>query len=190
MVWWMVMPTTKLSVVRLTASAAAGLTLLATAAGLAGAAPDSDSQGYVDSTARCSAPAVAVLFGSTSSARVAICKTSGGSYEYRGVRVRDGAKLVLKATASNGGFVAESDGVTYTVTSNGLKVSTGGTVLRNEPLTDVHEPQGALATSPSTSTSGTSTSGTATTVTTTVTSTTPTSTTPLPPPLPAEAGGR
>ena len=179
------MPTSKLSVARLTASAAAGLTLLATAAGLAGAAPDSDGQGYVDSTARCSSPAVAVLFGSTSSARIAICKTSSGGYEYRGVRVRDGAKLVLKATASNGGFVAESDGVTYTVTSNGLKVSTGGTVLRNEPMTDVHEPQGALATSPSTTTSGT-----ATTVTTTVTSTTPTSTTPLPPPLPAEAGGR
>ena len=185
------MPTTKLSVVRLTASAAAGLTLLATAAGLAGAAPDSDSQGYVDSTARCSAPAVAVLFGSTSSARIAICKSSSGAYEYRGVRVRDGAKLVLKATASNGGFVAESDGVTYTVTSSGLKVSTGGTVLRNEPLTDVHEPQGALATSTTgTATTGTTTSGTATTVTTTVTSTTPTSTTPLPPPLPAEAGGR
>jgi hypothetical protein len=186
------MPITKLSAVRLTASAAAGLTLLATAAGLAGAAPDSDSQGYVDSTARCSAPAVAVLFGSTSSSRIAICKSSGGAYEYRGVRVRDGAKLVLKATASDGAFVAESDGVTYTVTPSGLKVSTGGTVLRNEPMTDVHEPQGALAgstASPSTTTTGTSASGTATTVTTTVTST-PTSTTPLPPPLPAEAGGR
>ncbi|MGJ6121572.1 hypothetical protein QN239_03245 [Mycolicibacterium sp. Y3] len=180
------MSTSTLSVVRLAASAAAGLTLLATAAGLAGAAPDSDSQGYVDSTARCSAPAVAVLFGSTSSSRIAICKTSSGGYEYRGVRVRDGAKLVLNATASNGGYVAESDGVTYTVTPNGLKVSTSGTVIRNEPLTDVHEPQ------------GTTTSGTATTVTTTVTSTTsttpssttPTSTTPLPPPLPAEVGAR
>lgn len=182
----------RVSVVRLTASAGAGLTLLAAAAGLsgvAGAAPTSDSQGYVDSTARCSSPAVAVLFGSTSSARIAICKDSGGGYQYRGVRVRDGAKLVLDAVASNGGYVAKSDGVTYTVTPNGLKVSTGGTVIRNEPLTDVHEPQGALATS--TSTSETATSGTTTTtVTATATPTAPMSTTPLPPPLPAEVGSR
>ncbi|GAS93958.1 uncharacterized protein RMCC_0924 [Mycolicibacterium canariasense] len=188
------MSTSTLSVVRLTASGVAGLALLAAAAGLSGAAPTADSQGYVDSTARCSAPAVAVLFGSTSSSRIAICKDTGGGYEYRGVRVRDGAKLVLTATASDGGYVAESDGVTYTVTPSTLKVSTGGTVLRNEPLTDVHEPQGALSTSTSSSSTSssstsTSTSGT-TTVTTTVTSTTPTSTTPLPPPLPAEVGAR
>lgn len=185
------MSITKLSVIRLTASAAAGLTLIAAAAGfsgVAGAAPASDGQGYVDSTARCTSPAVAVLFGSTSSSRIAICKDTGGGYEYRGVRVRDGAKLVLTATASNGGYVAESDGVTYTVTPNGLKVSTGGTLLRNEPLTDVHEPQGALSTPSGTSTS-TSTSGTTSSTVTTVT-TTVTSTTPLPPPLPAEAGAR
>jgi hypothetical protein len=185
------MSTSTLSVVRLTASGVAGLALLAAAAGHSGAAPTADSQGYVDSTARCSAPAVAVLFGSTSSSRIAICKDSSGGYEYRGVRIRDGAKLVLTATASDGGYVAESDGVTYTVTPSTLKVSTGGTVLRNEPLTDVHEPQGTASTSASSSSSSasTSTSGT-TTVTTTVTSTTPTSTTPLPPPLPAEVGAR
>jgi hypothetical protein len=184
------MSTSTLSVVRLTASGVAGLALLAAAAGLSEAAPTADSQGYVDSTARCSAPAVAVLFGSTSSSRIAICKDTSGGYEYRGVRIRDGAKLVLTATAADGGYVAESDGVTYTVTPSTLKVSTGGTVLRNEPLTDVHEPQGAsTSTSTSTSSTSTSTSGT-TTVTTTVTSTTPTTTTALPPPLPAEVGAR
>lgn len=188
------MSTSTLSVVRLTASGVAGLALLAAAAGLSGAAPSADSQGYVDSTARCSAPAVAVLFGSTSSSRIAICKDASGGYEYRGVRIRDGAKLVLTATASNGGYVAESDGVTYVVTPNALKVSTGGTVLRSEPLTDVHEPQGTLSTSTPTSTSSstsssTSTSGTASSTVTTVT-TTVTSTTPLPPPLPAEVGAR
>ncbi|MDX1873148.1 hypothetical protein SBI67_13535 [Mycolicibacterium sp. 120266] len=183
------MSTSTLSVVRLTASGVAGLALLAAAAGLSGAAPTADSQGYVDSTARCSAPAVAVLFGSTSSSRIAICKDASGGYEYRGVRIRDGAKLVLTATASGGGYVAESDGVTYTVTPNTLKVTAGGTLLRSEPLTDVHEPQGA-STSTSTSTSGTTTVTTTVTSSTVPTSTTPTTTTPLPPPLPAEVGAR
>lgn len=182
------MSTSTLSVVRLTASGVAGLALLAAAAGLSGAAPTADSQGYVDSTARCSAPAVAVLFGSTSSSRIAICKDATGGYEYRGVRIRDGAKLVLTATASDGGYVAESDGVTYTVTSSTLKVSTGGTVLRNELLTDVHEPQGTGATSSSSTTA--TTTVTTTVTSSTPTSSTPTSTTPLPPPLPAEVGSR
>ena len=58
------------------------------------AAPPSDSQGYVDSTARCTKPDTAVIFGTTDTSRVAICKTAGGEYEYRGVRVSDGAKSV------------------------------------------------------------------------------------------------
>ena len=57
------------------------------------AAPATDDQGYVDSTARCTPPDVEVAFGNTTTSRVAICKTPGGQYEYRGVRVRDGAKL-------------------------------------------------------------------------------------------------
>ncbi len=107
----------RVSVVRLTASAGAGLTLLAAAAGIvrvAGAAPTSDSQGYVDSTARCSSPAVAVLFGSTSSARIAICKDSGGGYEYRGCGCVTAPSSSSMPSPSNGGYVAKSDGVTYT----------------------------------------------------------------------------
>jgi len=44
----------------------------------------------------------AVAFGSTDTSRVAICKTPGGKYTYHGVRLRDGAKLILPATASGG----------------------------------------------------------------------------------------
>jgi len=133
----------------------------------AAAAPATDDQGFIDSTARCTAPAVAVLFGSTETSRVAICKT-GDQYEYRGVRVRDGAKLIVPASQSGGGFVAGNDGITYTATTKSLVVSMGDKVIRDEPMADVHQ-QGAPAAPPPTTT---------------------TPTTPLPPPLPAEVGGR
>lgn len=174
------------------AAVAAGSALLAY--GLlpsAAAAPSFDSQGYVDSTARCTGSAV--LFGSTETSRVAICSSSGGGYQYRGVRVRDGAKLIVPATqSSNGSFVAQSDGFTYTVSPSSLTVSSGRTTIRTESWLDFHGSQAPKSpggsTSTSTTTSGTTTSGTATT-SATPTSTTPTSTTPLPPPLPAEVGG-
>lgn len=147
----------------LTVAAAAGAVLLALSPS-ADAAPESDSQGYLESTARCASPSTAVIFGSTASSRVAICEESDGTYEYRGVRVRDGARLVLPATRSGDGYVAFNDGQSYTVTSDSLVFSVGDDVIRDEPLLDVHEPSG------------------------TSTPTTSTSTTPLPPPLPAEAG--
>jgi hypothetical protein len=155
------------------AAAAACSALLLTALPHAGAAPDFDSGGYLDSTAHCSG--AAALFGSTDSSRVAICKTSGG-FEYRGVRVRDGAKLILPATsAGNGSYTAVNDGITYTASSSSLVVSSGRSVIRTESWVDFHGPQ--------TSNSTTTTSSAPTSTTTT------TSTTPLPPPLPAEVGG-
>lgn len=158
----------------LAVAAAAGATVLVMSAS-ADAAPESDSQGYLESTARCASPATAVIFGSTETSRVAICEQADGSYQYRGVRVRDGARLVLPATATGDGYVAENDGLSYTVTTESLVVSAGDDVLRDEPLLDVHTSE-AAGEVPST-----------TTTTTTVTTTT--STTPLPPPLPAEVGG-
>jgi hypothetical protein len=138
---------------------------------MAVAAPTSDGQGYVDSTARCGSPNTAVLFGSTETSRVAICKTPDGHYEYRGVRVRDSAKLIVTASQSGDGFLAENDGATYTVTAKSLVVSMGSKVIRDEPMVDFHRldaPAAPPAAPPPT--------------------TTPT--TPLPPPLPAEVGGR
>ena len=159
---------------RCLAAAAAASALFAIGAPSAGAAPASDGQGYVDSTARCTAPDTAVVFGSTATSRVAICKTPGGQYQYRGVRVRDGATLIVGASQSGDGFVAENDGIAYFVTANSLVISAGERVIRDEPMVDFHRPGN-----------------------------TPTSTaqrphgahhrrqrpTPLPPPLPAEAGG-
>ena len=133
------------------------------------AAPPADNQGYVDSTARCGAPATVVLFGSTETSRVAICKSAGGHLEYRGVRLRDGADLVVTATQSGDGYVADNDGATYTVTAKSLTISQGGKVIRAETMVDFHRPEvTAPPSAPPTS---------------------PTPTTPLPPPLPAEVGG-
>ncbi|MCV7178178.1 hypothetical protein [Mycolicibacterium sphagni] len=171
------------------AAAAACSALLLTALPHAGAAPAFDSQGYVDSTARC--PSAAVLFGSTDSSRVAICKTSGG-YEYRGVRVTDGAKLILSASSSgNGSYAAANNGITYTVSSSSLVVSSAGSVVRTESWVDFHGPQTSQSqtSTTSSSSSSTSTSSSAPTTSATPTSTTPTSTTPLPPPMAAEVGG-
>jgi hypothetical protein len=153
---------------RLIVAAAACTVLLAIGLPSATAAPAADDQGYVDSTARCALPNTAALFGSTESSRVAICKTPGGQYEYRGVRLRDGAKLIVPASQSGDGFVADNDGMTYTVTSRSLAVSLGNKVIREEPMVDFHRPDTPAAPPPPT--------------------TTPT--TPLPPPLPAEVGGR
>src|SRR5690349_11563555 len=171
---------------------AVGAALLAVA-GTAGAEPETDSQGYLQSFARCAAPATAVIFGSTATSRVAICAESDGTYEYRGVRVRDGAQLSLPATRSGDGYVAFNDGQSYTVTSESLVFSVGDDVVRTEDLTDVHEPGGSSSGSSTSATASTGTSATTTAATTTVTTTTvttTTSTTPLPPPGPAEIGGQ
>jgi len=174
------------------------------------ATPPSDSQGYVDSTARCTKPDTAVIFGSTDTSRVAICQTAGGEYEYRGVRVSDGAKLIIAASrASDGSFVANNDGVTYTVTAKSLSVNMGGSTIRTETWTDFHGPQSPATSTSATTKSSTSANASPTTssssapttsgspsATPSPTSTAPqtssapaSSTVPLPPPMPAEVGG-
>ena len=167
------MPLHKLSV--LTVSSAAVITCAAVlaAAPSASAAPPFDGKGYLDSTARCTSPATAVVFGSTASSRVAICRDSDGSYEYRGVRVRDGARLILPASAAaGGGFVATSDGVSYTVSSSGLEVAAGSKVIRDEPMLDFHGDTGSAAAAPPTAAAAPA----------------PTAAPPIDP-LPAEVGG-
>lgn len=165
MVQWVPMLDSKFSV-RLSIVAAAGLALVAAAMPAAVAAPASDDQGYIDSTARCESADATVLFGSTDQSRIAICTVSGGDYEYRGVRVRDGARLIIPATRSDdGSFLAENAGIEYLVTAKSLVLSAGERVIREEPMVDFHGPGASAADE------------------------TPTSSTPLPPPLPAEVGG-
>lgn len=137
----------------------------------ANAAPPADDHGYVDSTARCVPPSALVVFGSTANSRVAICESADGRYEYRGVRIRDGARLIVPATRDEDGeFVADNHGVTYTLTSRALVISLGERVIREEPMVDFHRAGGADA--PAAASAAPSS----------------TPTTPLPPPLPAEVG--
>jgi hypothetical protein len=135
------------------------------------AAPSTDGQGYVDSTARCATPNTAVLYGSTDSSRVAICKAPDGKYEYRGVRLRDGAKLILPAAQSDDGYVVDNDGMTYTVTAESLVISRGDNVIRKEQMVQTYSAGSPVGPGPGPAPD------------------TPTPTTPLPPPLPAEVGG-
>lgn len=136
------------------------------------ATPPSDGQGYVDSTARCTKPDTAVVFGTTETSRVAICKTAAGAYEYRGVRVGDGAKLIASATqTSDQTFVVKNDGATYTVTPTALSVTLGGNTFRTESWTDYHGPQAPATGSSSTTKSSTSTSSSTLTPSSTAAST-------------------
>lgn len=135
----------------------------------AAAAPPSDASGYVDSTARCASAADLVVFGSTSASRVAVCRTADG-LQYRGVRVKDGARLIVSASrGGTGAFVADNDGITYTVTSSDLAISAGSRTLREEPMLDFHSNEPAAASSPA--------------------PTTTSAPDPDLPPLPAEVGG-
>jgi len=144
------------------------------------AEPATDALGFVDSTARCAAPNTAAAFGSTAESRVAICKSPAGLYGYHGVRVSDGAKLIASASvAADGSYVAKSDGITYTVTSSALVVSDANGVIRREPMVSYHGPKTAQAPAGTQQTPGAATSPTAVTPTK-----------PLPPPLPAEVGGK
>ena len=157
------------------------------------AVPPADSQGYLDSTARCAKPDTAVVFGTTETSRVAICKTAGGEFEYRGVRVRDGARLIVPASRiSDGVYVAKNDRVTYTVTAEALSVSANGDTFRTQSWTDFNSPQAPASTTSGSTSAKPSTAGSATTSGPTASKTTAapsTSNVPLPPPLPAEAGG-
>ena len=160
---------------------AVGANLMTSGPPTASAAPPAtDDLGFVDSTARCVAPSKAVAFGYTSTSRVAICKDdASGQYQYRGVRISDGARLILAAKSTNSGYVADNDGITYTVTANALVVSAGSQQIRSESMVDFHgSAPGSAAAAPA-----------ATPTQPSAVPETVTPTTPLPPPLPAEAGG-
>ncbi len=145
------------------------------------APPATDDGGFIDSTARCAPPSKAIAFGYTAGSRVAICRDdASGQYQYRGVRVSDGARLILSAKSTDRGYVAENDGITYIVTANALVITAGSQQIRSEPMVDFHGSAPSNAPSASSTPSGpTQPSAVPETLT---------PSTPLPPPLPAEVG--
>jgi hypothetical protein len=165
-----------------TVAAVTAAALLSIGLPVASADPNTDALGFVDSTARCAAPSTAVAFGSTANSRVAICKSAAGQYGYHGVRVSDGAKLIASATASSdGSYVAKQDGVTYTVTSSALVVSDASGVIRRETMLTYHGPKTAQSPTAAAQTPSAAPAAPQT-------SASPAK--PLPPPLPAEVGGK
>jgi hypothetical protein len=164
------------------------------------AAPPSDSEGYVNSTARCTSPDTAVLFGATGSARVAICKSADGSFEYRGVRVSDGAKLIAPAKqTSTSTFVVNNAGVKYTITPTALSVTANGDTFRTETWSDFHGPEAPASSSPATAPASSPATAPTTAKPSTSAAASPSTSAPAPsaaassavpaPPLPAEVGG-
>lgn len=168
----------------LLAATLAGAALVLAGSPAASADPATDAQGFVDSTARCPTGDTAVAFGSTASSRVAICKSAGGQYQYRGVRISDGAKLIISATADGSGrYTATSDGITYVVSAKSLDISAGSQSIRSEPMT-FYRSGGPLT---GTAAAAPAPAGTPPAPVTGAPA--PVPTTPLPPPLPAEVGG-
>jgi len=100
-----------------------------------------DDLGFVNSAARCDGTQTAMAIGRTQRSLVVICVNQHGNYEYRGVRISDQTPLTVPAeTTSGGAFVAENEGVTYTVSSTQLLVTSGNTVINREPMIEYQQP--------------------------------------------------
>lgn len=146
-----------------------------------------DEHGYSGTAARCDNSQTLVEFGRTSRALVAICVSSDGQLEYRGVRLSDRAGLTMAATrAADGTVTATNDGVTYAVTPKLILVSEGDTVLYRDSWTEFREPRFSTgtptssapsSTTPATSPSTTPSTSPSTKPTVSTTTVTPTPTT-------------
>jgi len=106
-----------------------------------GASFGTDDRGFINSAARCEGTQTAAAIGRTPRSLVVICVDQNGKYEYRGVRVSDGAALKMATQTTVGWvFVARNDGVTYVVSPRELLVTSGKTVITREPMIEYREP--------------------------------------------------
>jgi hypothetical protein len=112
--------------------------------------PDpSDGRGFIDSSARCEGSLTAVAIARTQGSLVTICTDQTGGYTYRGVRLSDGAALNVSAESTGGReFVARSDGVTYSLSTQQLVITAGDTLVRREPVIEYREPHSFPAEAP------------------------------------------
>ncbi len=100
----------------------------------------SDDRGFVGSSARCQESKSAYAIGRTEGSLVVICAEPAGQYEYLGVRLSDAAVLRTDAeTNSAREFLAQKSGVVYAVSPTELKVTTGKTVIKQEPMLEYRE---------------------------------------------------
>jgi hypothetical protein len=102
----------------------------------------SDDRGFIDSSARCSGSEPAYAIGRTLGSLVVICGERTGQLEYLGVRLSDAAVLRTYAhTNPTRTFVAQKAGVLYAVSAAELKVTSGDTVIKREPMIEYREVQ-------------------------------------------------
>ncbi len=106
------------------------------AAPVARAAPGTDESGFVDSAARCLWGQRAAAIGRTQRSEVVVCATGAGGYEYIGVRVSDGATTRAAARPTGAGFVAQTDGASYTVSPTRLEVFADGRMIYGDTWID------------------------------------------------------
>lgn len=95
-----------------------------------------DAQGYVDS-ARCDSRQRAVAIARTEHATMVVCEASDGTYEYQGIRLRDGATLQLDdVRPMAAGFEARNDGTTYRLSPTELVVLSGESLQSRDAVLD------------------------------------------------------
>jgi hypothetical protein len=107
---------------------------------VSGAYP-SDDRGFINSSARCDGSQTAAAVVRTQNSLVTICVDQQGGYLYRGVRLSDGAALNVGAEATGGReFIARSEGVTYSLSTQQLVITAGDIAVRREPVIEYREP--------------------------------------------------
>lgn len=158
------MPSTRYA---LTLAAGGLLTAALPLAASATAAPDTtptyttDARGFVDTAARCPQGQSAVAMGRTQRSLVVVCTTpDDGPYEYRGVRISDGASLKALVTSTADSFIAQPGTTTYTVTPETLSVVSGGKLIYRDTWIEYEQPRFTAedgSTSPTTSATSTPT---------------------------------
>jgi hypothetical protein len=96
-----------------------------------------DNRGFVNSKARCEGAQNAVAIGRTQRSLVVVCESPNGAYEYKGVRLSDGAALTLAdVRVTPGGFEARSDGATYVISPKELVVTSGNATLARDAMVE------------------------------------------------------
>jgi hypothetical protein len=99
-----------------------------------------DDRGFSGSKARCERPQSAVAIGRTKRSLVVVCKSPNGSYEYKGVRLSDGAALSVRdVRVTAGKFEARTDGAVYAVSSKELVVTLGDATLARDAMVEYRD---------------------------------------------------
>lgn len=113
-------------------------------------APGIDNRGFIDREgARCAEPQTAAAIGRTERSLVVICINENGNYEYRGIRLSDGAALQLTdVMVTSGGFLATNEDVAYAFSPEELIVTSGDVVVARDPMVEYFDPRLAPAASP------------------------------------------